>query len=94
MERNALSSTVRNILFRQWIARANPRHYLHSKVAVFCGVDRDLAGCMACYRNVKRLDSSWAPVVRWSHETGEVEDRAGTFAEFLERVAGDKYEYD
>jgi hypothetical protein len=58
VERNALSSAVGNILFLQWIARTNPRHYLHSKMAVFFSVGRDLAGCMACYCNLKRLDSS------------------------------------
>lgn len=34
------------------------------------------------------------PVVRWSHETGEVEERAETFKEFLERLRQGKYEHD
>ena len=34
------------------------------------------------------------PVVRWSHETGEAEDRAATFAEFLERLRRGEYESD
>ena len=34
------------------------------------------------------------PVVRWSHETGEIEDRAETFPEFLEKAASGEYDYD
>jgi cell wall assembly regulator SMI1 len=34
------------------------------------------------------------PVVRWSHDSGEIEDRAKSFAEFLQKAERGDYEYD
>ena len=40
-----------------------------------------------------RVDGE-TPVVHWFHETGETEDRAQTFGEFLERLIQGEYECD
>jgi hypothetical protein len=34
------------------------------------------------------------PVVRWSHDTGETEDRAASFAEFVAKVEAGEFQDD
>ncbi len=51
-------------------------------------------GDFYCF-DYSRLDSaSETPVVRWSHESGETEDRAATFPEFVVKVGAGDFEHD
>jgi hypothetical protein len=51
-------------------------------------------GDFYCF-DYSRLNSQGeAPVVRWSHETGDTDDRADTFAEFAARVQAGEFGYD
>ena len=43
--------------------------------------------------NEKSADGE-EPVVLWSHETGETQERGRTFAQFRERLANGEFEYD
>ena len=42
-----------------------------------------------------RLDSHGEPtVVRWSHETGDTDDRATSFSEFITKIQAGEFDYD
>ena len=47
-----------------------------------------------CFDYSRLRDDGEVPVVHWSHDTGEIEDRAQTFAEFLEKLIQAEYEAD
>lgn len=47
-----------------------------------------------CFDYSRLRTNAEAPVVHWSHDTGETEERAETFTEFLERLRRGEYEYD
>ncbi len=47
-----------------------------------------------CFDYSRTQANGETPVVLWSHETGETEERATTFAEFVEKAKLDEYETD
>ena len=47
-----------------------------------------------CFDYSRINSSGEAPVVRWSHETGETYDRAISFADFITKVRNGAYDYD
>ena len=47
-----------------------------------------------CFDYSRLDDDGETPVVHWSHDTGEIEDRARTFALFLENLIQGEYEAD
>jgi hypothetical protein len=47
-----------------------------------------------CFDYSRESDAGERPVVRWSHETGETEDRATSFSEFVVRVDAGDFEDD
>ncbi|MDQ4123537.1 MAG: SMI1/KNR4 family protein [Acidobacteriota bacterium] len=51
-------------------------------------------GDFYCFDYARMNENGEAFIVRWSHETGEIEDRAKTFAEFVEKAEQGMYEFD
>lgn len=47
-----------------------------------------------CFDFSRKQSDGEAPVVRWSHETGETEDRGETFFDFCQRLGRGEFEYD
>ena len=47
-----------------------------------------------CFDYSRIAANGECPIVRWSHETGECERRAGSFDEFEARVKAGDFEYD
>jgi cell wall assembly regulator SMI1 len=44
-----------------------------------------------CFDDSRRDESGEAPVVLWSHETGETEDRAESFADFVAKAEAGQF---
>lgn len=52
------------------------------------------SGDYYCF-DYSRMDSrNEMPVVRWSHETGDTEDRAACFTEFITKVEAGEFDHD
>ena len=47
-----------------------------------------------CFDYSRKQVNSEVPIVRWSHETGECEDRARYFAEFVEKLSQGEFPHD
>jgi cell wall assembly regulator SMI1 len=47
-----------------------------------------------CFDYSRLRNDGEVPIVHWCHDTGEIEDRARTFAEFLEKLIQGEYEAD
>jgi len=47
-----------------------------------------------CFDYSRRRADGEVPVVRWSHETGECEDRGETFDDFLRRLRAGEFTFD
>jgi hypothetical protein len=47
-----------------------------------------------CFDYSRKQANGETPVVLWSHETGEIEERAETFPEFVEKAKLGEYETD
>ncbi len=47
-----------------------------------------------CFDYSRTLVNGETPVILWSHETGDTEERAETFAEFVEKAKLGEYEMD
>jgi hypothetical protein len=48
----------------------------------------------SCFEYIQATVNEEPPIVLWLHETGETEDRAKTFAEFVEKAKLGEYEMD
>lgn len=51
-------------------------------------------GDFYCFDYSRINSAGETPIVRWSHETGETEDRAATFPEFVVKVEAGEFDYD
>lgn len=47
-----------------------------------------------CFDYARQMRDGEAPVVRWSHETGDTQERAASFAEFLLRLRDGAFDDD
>ncbi len=74
-----------------WVANFEGQNIDFSNILPFANYG---TGDYYCFDYSQMLPNGECSIVRWSHETGECEFRASTFAEFREHIMSGKYDFD